>query len=152
VYRNSFPQANLRVKKFVKGQVNLDKAAKEKLVKVLMLTQSPADGEALSAIRIANALLQKHNMTWDQIIGLAQPTRPSEIPRPEDYPENEVAKMVAVVLHAKLRVYASKTRITYVTNLWANYVKTNTITVTEYHTLRQIYNVVLMRSKMDLDW
>jgi outer membrane protein assembly factor BamE (lipoprotein component of BamABCDE complex) len=40
----------------------------DKLVKVLKLSTSPADGEALSAIRTANRMIQEGGITWDQVL------------------------------------------------------------------------------------
>lgn len=34
-----------------------------------MLSTSTADGEALNAIRAANAILEKENLTWEQFLG-----------------------------------------------------------------------------------
>lgn len=39
-----------------------------KLIKLLMLTQSDQDGEALSAIRKANDLLKKSNKNWEEFL------------------------------------------------------------------------------------
>lgn len=38
----------------------------ERLIKLLQLSQSPNDCEALAAIRKANAILAKENMDWRQ--------------------------------------------------------------------------------------
>jgi len=42
---------------------------KSRLAKLLSLTQSDNDSEALSAMRMANGMLKKENMTWQQILG-----------------------------------------------------------------------------------
>lgn len=39
-----------------------------KLIKILNLTQSDSDGEALTALRMANNMLKKHGKTWEQVI------------------------------------------------------------------------------------
>lgn len=52
----------------------------EKIVKLLNLTTSDSDGEALNAIRLANSILRKANRTWSDLItgGIAyQDTGPS---------------------------------------------------------------------------
>jgi len=41
---------------------------KSRLVKVLTLTQSDNDGEALNAIRAANFLLKKNSLTWEMLL------------------------------------------------------------------------------------
>lgn len=38
-----------------------------RLTKLLALTASESDGEALNAIRAANAFLKKHSLTWSQL-------------------------------------------------------------------------------------
>ena len=43
-------------------------AQKEKLVKVLNLTTSNHDGEALNAIRLANNILVLEKLTWEMVI------------------------------------------------------------------------------------
>lgn len=40
----------------------------EKFVKLMALTTSSIDGEALSALRKANAMLDETNMTWEQLL------------------------------------------------------------------------------------
>lgn len=45
---------------------------KSKLVKLLNLTTSTNDHEALVAIRKANQHIQKHNFTWDKLIWSSQ--------------------------------------------------------------------------------
>lgn len=50
----------------------------EKFTKVLGLTTSPADGEALNAIRIANKMLREANLSWTQIITTPPTLRPGE--------------------------------------------------------------------------
>lgn len=42
---------------------------RSKLAKILSLTQSENDHEALSASRMANSLLKKENLTWGQVLG-----------------------------------------------------------------------------------
>lgn len=44
-----------------------------RLTKLLALTASDSDGEALNAIRAANALLKKHNLSWCQVITITVP-------------------------------------------------------------------------------
>lgn len=40
----------------------------EQLVKILNLTQSDADGEALTAIRLANKKIKEVGLSWDKLI------------------------------------------------------------------------------------
>lgn len=43
------------------------------LVKLMMMTTSPHDGEALVAIRKANAILASQNLNWEEFLRGAQP-------------------------------------------------------------------------------
>lgn len=46
-----------------------------KLIKLLQLSQSPNDYEALAAIRRANTLLQKENLDWQAFFSKMLPDR-----------------------------------------------------------------------------
>lgn len=46
----------------------LEQKTQERLVKFLELTRSDSDGEALSAMRRANELLKKVNLTWTDLL------------------------------------------------------------------------------------
>lgn len=41
---------------------------KEKFIKLLKLSASDADGEAISALRVATKMLTKANLTWEQLL------------------------------------------------------------------------------------
>lgn len=61
--------------------VDLDK---ERLVKLLNLTGSAHDGEALAAIRKANELLDQHKASWSDVMGIG--VEPASAPEPEPAP------------------------------------------------------------------
>lgn len=46
---------------------------RDKIVKLLQLTQSPNDFEALAAIRKANEILRRENMDWEKFLAPPQP-------------------------------------------------------------------------------
>lgn len=48
---------------------------KAKLVKLLRMTTSSQDGEALNAIRMVNAMLREENIDWDHLVGPNAATR-----------------------------------------------------------------------------
>lgn len=55
----------------------------ERLIKLLLMTTSVHDGEALSAIRLANGLIQKSGKTWhDVLIAKRIPHMDRTRPRP----------------------------------------------------------------------
>jgi hypothetical protein len=43
------------------------------VIKLLRMTESSHDGEALNAIRMVNSLLNKHNANWDDVLHGAVP-------------------------------------------------------------------------------
>src|SRR5580704_11590946 len=54
---------------------------RERLIKLLNLTESEYDAEALNAIRSSNAFLRKHRTTWAAL--LAVPQEPAKARQPE---------------------------------------------------------------------
>lgn len=60
---------------------------KDKIVKLLSLTQSDNDHEALSAIRMANKLLKAQDKTWSEFMGVTN----KEPPRGHQWPEYQRA-------------------------------------------------------------
>lgn len=50
----------------------------DRFLKLMRLTTSNRDGEALNAIRLANKMLKENNMQWDDIIGSGNTTRTAE--------------------------------------------------------------------------
>jgi len=54
---------------------------RDRLIKLLNMTQSVHDGESLSAIRASNALMRQSNLTWTDLIAVAPAPKPvSEAP------------------------------------------------------------------------
>lgn len=67
-------------------------ADRERLIKLLSLSGSPHDGEALAAIRKANGLLTANNTTWSEVI--AQPEE-LEAAQSSPWPEGDDDKPMA---------------------------------------------------------
>ncbi len=44
-------------------------ADRDRFIKIMMLTSSPSEGEALNAIRMANGLLMAANLNWEEFLG-----------------------------------------------------------------------------------
>lgn len=79
--------------------------AREKLIKLLMLTQSDNDAECLSAARLANALLKKHGKTWldfleDRIVFRSEESKPPRYEGPK-YNGPEIKAKIREVLSRK---------------------------------------------------
>jgi hypothetical protein len=55
---------------------------RDQLIKLLNLTRSEYDAEALNAIRRANALLRKHRATWTDLFALPQESAKARQPEP----------------------------------------------------------------------
>jgi hypothetical protein len=55
---------------------------RDQLIKLLNLTRSEYDAEALNAIRRANALLRKHQATWADLLALPQESSKARQPKP----------------------------------------------------------------------
>jgi hypothetical protein len=54
--------------------VSIDKV---RLTKLMRMTESVHDGEALTALRMANALLKAANVNWSDILGSPSTSAPS---------------------------------------------------------------------------
>lgn len=63
-------------------EVGLDR---DLLTKLMMLTTSDADGEALSAIRKANQILKKEKLNWQEVLSLPKAVAPPT-PAPFSHP------------------------------------------------------------------
>jgi len=80
----------------------------DKFIKLMMMTTSQHDNEALSALRLANAELTKIDVNWDQVIrGRVQinvaapiPTAPAPNTNPAHHREPHIDEWFDVVLFA----------------------------------------------------
>ena len=59
---------------------------KERLVKLLNLTASSHDGEALAAIRKSNELLQQCKSSWSEVVGYVEPVEVPVVEQPRPAP------------------------------------------------------------------
>src|SRR6266705_2731853 len=67
----------------------MDAKAKTILIKMLGMTGSKHDGEALVAIRKANAILIENNLSWEDLLtSSSQPSRSSYATPPSKRPSN----------------------------------------------------------------
>ena len=53
---------------------------RDRLAKLLSLSDSKHDGEALAAIRKSNELLKLHRTTWHEVMGISTPAEPPPEP------------------------------------------------------------------------
>ena len=70
--------------------VSLTAPTRDKLVKILDLTSSDVEGEALAALSAARRLLTANGLTWTDVI-CAPPPSPAEEPDDTDEPADEGA-------------------------------------------------------------
>ena len=54
---------------------------RDRLVKLLSMTHSASDGEALAAIRKCNDLLRQHKLSWNDVVGEQRSSQPQRTPR-----------------------------------------------------------------------
>ena len=64
---------------------------RERLIKLLNLTESEYDAEALNAIRSSNAFLRKHRTTWAALLALPQEPAKARQQRPRPRPRGSDA-------------------------------------------------------------
>jgi hypothetical protein len=64
---------------------------RERLIKLLNLTESEYDAEALNAIRSSNAFLRKHRTTWADLLALPQEPAKARQQRPRPRPRGSDA-------------------------------------------------------------
>jgi hypothetical protein len=75
----------------------MDTKFRDRITKLLNLTTSPNDNEALSAMRMANESINKSGLTWNVLIGDFQETKAT--PKPQQSktnsysPENTIEEM-----------------------------------------------------------
>src|SRR5471032_3150764 len=82
------------------------KLDRRRLVKVLGMLGSRHDGEALSAARLAQAMLVQSKMTWAELLGVKPGEEPEPVPQVDEdaakpkgkYPDPEYADMVLALL------------------------------------------------------
>lgn len=55
---------------------------RDRLIKLLNMTESAHDGESLNAIRASNALMRQSKMTWSDLIAVASAPKPAPEPQP----------------------------------------------------------------------
>jgi hypothetical protein len=53
---------------------------REKFIKIMMLAQSPSDGEALAALRKANAMLLRERLNWEEFLAGVTPQEARHAP------------------------------------------------------------------------
>ncbi len=129
----------------------------EKLVKVLELTNSPVDGEALNAIRIANQLLKKENLSWASLI--AKPrvhTQPWSTTPPWPHQQRSQAeaaaqaksnkdKLVEEMFDVVMPHVAGKNSEDFIESLHDAWEKYGRLTPKQYAALHKFYENALRR-------
>ena len=64
---------------------------RERLVKLLGMTHSASDGEALAAIRKCNELLRQHKLSWNDVVAQDRSSRPQRTLREDPNPFTRAA-------------------------------------------------------------
>jgi hypothetical protein len=108
----------------------------DKLIKILSLTSSDNDAEALSAIRMANSLIKSKGLTWEEII--ARPARP-KIPKPRAQFFTEGLGEVFEQLFMILTLDEHSGDYNFLSSVYSFY-KRGTITLAQAKIVRKIYD------------
>lgn len=129
-----------------------------KLIRILELTQSNEDAEALTAIRLANKLLAKNGTTWELVVGQHNPpkhetkftysyeTQPKPQPPPPktkpdvryDVDSEDYEEMIAYI-----RVHAwPEFDMSFVESLADNYEKFGQLTYKQAKGLKNVYDTI----------
>ena len=80
-----------------------------KLVKLMGMTQSQNDGEALNAVRLANAMLKVNGISWSSLLDPVTKSRPAPPPPPKRKPSGPSGRGTS---EAAARYDAPKSRFT----------------------------------------
>lgn len=108
----------------------------EKIIKLLKLSTSPNDNEALSAIRMANKILAAVPLTWDMVSFKKQSA-------PKKSTDNEaVDKMFNVVLKT---LYKRSSLNDLVQQLWNKWNSRRTLDGDELEALMKLYSAAVLK-------
>lgn len=105
----------------------------EKLTKLLNMTTSDSDGEALNAIRIANTLVKKNGLSWDVL--LLQDAPPPQRPVDNDGPT--IQEMLDEIRAA---VDADSFDFTFLNSVEKQYKKRGKLSDNQIRALQNIYD------------
>lgn len=112
-----------------------------RIIKLLNLTTSPNDHEALSASRMANEIIKKNGLTWDTFLFDSKEQEPQK-PQPKTTnftPEETVEEMISFI-----REYAwDDFDFSFVDSVDEQYESTGRLTYRQAKGLRNIYEKIL---------
>lgn len=115
-----------------------------KLSKLMMLTTSTNDNEALAALRKANAILAAQSVSWDEFLkgmkNLVIQEEPKAPKKKKD--ESDIKEMLQTVLASHL----SDTGYEFISSLNAFFTEKNFLTEKQEKALRKFYDNIINRS------
>ena len=114
-----------------------------KLIKILMLTTSENDGEALSAARMANSILKNEGLVWSQVEIRAYIERPKKVPtysKPSE-PKNDEPDLDDIFDYV-LTETPDWFDSTFVEDLYEKWESGRTLTVKQRESLLKVYNML----------
>lgn len=106
----------------------------EKIIKLLKLSASPNDNEALSAIRMANKILAAVPLTWDMVQFKTAPKKSTDT--------EAVDKMFNVVLKT---LYKRSSLNDLVQQLWNKWNSRRTLDGDELEALMKLYSAAVLK-------
>ena len=110
----------------------------QKLVKLLNLSDSSNDGEALNSIRFANSLLKKDKLTWSQLIQSVKPqSEPFKQHKQNTYSQSvdEIEDMLNVCLEN----VTSESGLEFIESLAEHYHKRGRLSEKQINALKKWY-------------
>jgi hypothetical protein len=115
----------------------------DKILKLIKLSESPADNEALSAIRKAHELVRKNGLTWDLLIeGFDEPVlTPQRSPPPpiyDPYDEEDIENMINFIQEHAYDGFDTS----FVSSLENNYQRHGKLTEKQLRGLKNVYDSI----------
>lgn len=109
-----------------------------KLTKLMMLTASNADGEALNAIRIANRMLTGAKLNWEQVlkVRLAGPELHEKRAKSEKVDRKAVTRQMLNVCLENVQGPAAE----FIESLEESFVKYGSLTAKQMNALKKFYD------------
>lgn len=117
----------------------------EKLIKLLNLTTSSEEHEALSSIRFANKLLQKNGLTWSKLLSGISGKKYDYEYGGRKYNEPQDDADILEMLR-QVRIYAwAGFDFTFIDSLEDKYDKYGKLTPKQYEALRKVHAAVMRK-------
>jgi Protein of unknown function (DUF2786) len=117
----------------------MTKDDKDKIIKLLQLTTSSNDHEALLAMRVANKILKKTETTWDKFLDNppAASTRPN--PTASTYRHYDYGPSITEMLHTCLEQVKTDSGYDFINSLYQQYRYSHRLSPKQTAALKKFY-------------